>query len=333
MEPSCSVRGECPYVGRVRVLVTGATGYVGSRLIPELVLAGHDVVAAVRRPESAQEYPWAEDVEPRCFDVEDPELIASAVDGVDAVVYLIHSMGSDDFVTKDRRAAERMAQACETADVGRVVYLSGLIPDGELSDHLRSRREVEDVFLKGGVPAAVLRAGMVIGSGSTSFEILRRLTVRVPFAPIPSWMRSEVQPVSIEEVVLTISGALAADPVNRHYDIGGEEVCAYPVLLSKVAEAMELRRPQLVLPWAPKPLVGRVVAAITGMDRPTVVALVDSLSHDMVCRENDADRDFLPADYTSPPLAEVFRRSLHDGSQPSTSRQGDVQGGATTDPA
>lgn len=317
----------------MRVLVTGATGYVGSRLVPELVKDGHEVLAAVRRDGAADAFPWVDDVTLRRVDVEDDELVSAAVDGVDAVVYLIHSMDSDDFVAKDRRAAERVASACAAAGVGRLVYLSGLIPDGDLSDHLRSRLEVERIFLAGDVPAVVLRAGMVIGSGSTSFEILRRLTRRVPLAPIPRWMRSQVQPVSIEEVVRTVSGVLRAEPRNRHYDIGGAETCSYPELLAAVAQAMGLRRPQVVVPWAPKALVGRAVAAITGMDRPTVTALVDSLSHDMTCRENDADRDFLPADYRSPTLLEAFRRSLEDDPRPATTRSGDVQGSAATDPA
>ena len=221
--------------------------------------------AAVRREGSADEHAWRDEVTPRLFDIEDPELIRSAVVGMDAVIYLVHSMEDGDFVTKDREAAEHMAAACAEAGVERIVYLSGLVPDGELSDHLRSRLQVEQVFLESEVPATVLRAAMVMGSGSTSFEILSRLTRRVPFTPIPAWMHSRLQPVAIEDVAHLVCGALRGEPRNRHYDVGGDEVVAYPELLATMADVMHLRRRQFTLPWAPRRLVGPIVARLTGM--------------------------------------------------------------------
>lgn len=315
----------------MRVLVTGATGYIGSRLIPELVERGHDVHAAVRREGGADRFTWAGEVTERPFDIEKPDLIRSSVQGMDAVVYLVHSMESADFVRKDREAAQAMAAACEAAGVGRIAYLSGLIPDDELSDHLRSRLEVERVFLTSRVPAAVLRAAMVIGSGSTSFEILRRLTRRVPLAPIPEWMRSRLQPVAIEDVVTLLCGALEGEAHNRHYDVGGSSVVTYPELLRTIAGVMEVRRPQIVLPWAPKRLVGPIVAGLTGIDRPTVTALVDSLRHDMVCHEDDACRDLAPEGFDYLPLTEAFRRSLNDHGQDGTRLGDDPQAGSSTD--
>lgn len=317
----------------MKVLVTGATGYVGSRLVPELVEHGHEVFAAVRRDGAADTFPWAEDVTPRPFDITEPDLIRSALEGMDAVVYLIHSMDSQDFVAKDREAAEHVATACAEAGVGRIVYLSGLIPDAQLSDHLRSRLQVEEVFLDGAVPATVLRAAMVIGAGSTSFEILKRLTQRMPFAPIPTWMRSKLQPVTIEEVVVCIAGALEGEPRNRHFDIGGNDVVTYPELLRAMAEALGVRRPHVVVPGVPRVVAGRATSLITGIDSNTVTALVDSLSHDMVCGEDDADRDLMPADYRSVPLPEALRRSLDDRGDEGTTRAGDVQTPAGTDPS
>ena len=317
----------------MRVLVTGATGYVGSRLIPDLLQHGHEVYAAVRREGSADAHAWRDEVTPRLFDIEDPPLIRSAVVGMDAVIYLVHSMEDGDFVTKDREAAERVAIACAEAGVERIIYLSGLVPDGDLSDHLRSRLEVEDVFLASGVPATVLRAAMVIGSGSTSFEILSRLTRRVPFTPIPAWMGSTLQPVAIEDVAHLVCGALRGEPRNRHYDVGGDEVVAYPELLATMADVMHLRRRQLTLPWAPQRLVGRLVARITGMPRTTVTALVESLSHDMVCAEDDARRDLAAPEHRFVSLVEAFQRSLDDDGAEGTTRAGDVQAAASTDPA
>lgn len=317
----------------MRVLVTGATGYVGSRLIPELLEQGHEVFAAIRKEGSADDYPWAGDVTPRLFDIEDPGLIRSGVQGMEAVVYLVHSMESDDFVTKDREAAQRVAAACEETGVRRLVYLSGLVPDGELSDHLRSRLQVEEVFLGSSVPAVVLRAAMVIGAGSTSFEILRRLVQRVPLTPIPGWMRSRLQPVAIQDVVHLIGQALQGEPRNRHYDVGGDDDVTYPELLRVMADAVGVRRHQLILPWAPRLLVGWIVAWLTGMPRATVTSLVESLTHDMVCAEDDVRRELADPSYRFVPLREALERSLDDGGAEGTSIRGDVQSEAATDPA
>ncbi|WP_134766614.1 NAD(P)H-binding protein [Nocardioides sp. 1609] len=318
----------------LRVLVTGSTGYVGSRLVPELLDAGHTVLAATRDESSLDDYPWGDRVEPRIFDVEDDDVVRAAVRDVDAVVYLVHSMESDDFVAKDRAAAERMAAACDEAGVERIVYLSGLVPDGDLSDHLSSRLEVEQVFLDAPVPATVLRAAMVVGSGSTSYELLRRLSERVPLlTPVPSWMCRKIQPVAVEDVVHLVDRALLGEPRNRHYDIGGDEVVTYPELLERYAAVAGLRRARFSVPFVPRWVVGRACALISGMDRPTVTSLVESLSHDMVCGEDAVRRDLLEPGYAFTGLTEALERSRADRREPGTSQAGDVQAAAGTDPA
>jgi uncharacterized protein YbjT (DUF2867 family) len=314
----------------MRVLVTGSTGYVGSRLVPVLLDAGHEVCAATRGSD-LDAFGWGAQVTRTPLDIEDPDSVREATRGVDAVVYLVHSMDDGDFVRKDREAAERMAGAAAENGVGRMVYLSGLIPPGNLSDHLRSRLEVEEVFLGSSVPTVSLRAAMVIGSGSTSFELMRRMTERVPFTPIPTWMRSTVQPIAVEDVVTIIAAALEGEPRDRAYDVGAPERPTYPELLALFADVAGLWRLQVPVPFLPVALVGRAVAVISGLPRGTVTALVESLSHDMVCREDDVLGDLLGGQHGFVTLRAALERSLAPEDD-ATDPRGDLQSGDANDP-
>ncbi len=297
------------------VLVTGATGYVGGRLIPRLLRDGHRVRAAVTDPARARDRWWRNEVDLVTMDVLDPLTVESAAVGADAVYYLIHGLGGDDFAEVDRQSATTMAQAAAAARVERIVYLGGLVPDvpeDELSEHIASRLEVERTLTASGIRTLSLRAAIVTGSGSTSFEIIRQISERLPVQAIPRWMDSRVQPIAVTDVVEALAGALTADVASRPYDVGGPERMPYTTLLDAYAAVAGLTRPQLTIPGLPTDLVGTLAGALTDVPGDTVEALVESLQHDMVCREVDWAHDLLPADHVLVGVEESFRRALAD---------------------
>ncbi len=270
----------------MRVLVTGATGYVGSRLIPELLARGHDVAATFHR-EPRPAYPWDRDVTWRKVNLLDLRDVITAAAGMDAVVYLVHGLEEADFTATDREAAENTRDALDHAEVKRVVYLSGIIPDiprGDLSKHLESRLEVEEILAASQASALSLRAAIIIGSGSTSFEIVRQISENLPLVQtIPSWMqKTTVQPVAIADAVYYLAQAVEQPEVTGHLDIAGPDRLTYPELLSLYADVAGLRRLQVPIPGLPADLVGLVAGLLTDVDTGTVESLMSSLRDDMV---------------------------------------------------
>lgn len=274
-------------------LVTGATGYVGGRLVPGLLAAGYKVRCMARAPDRLSGFPWIGQVEVAEADALDAAAVSSALTSVDVAYYLIHSLGSGPaFEARDRAAAEIFAASARAAGVSRIIYLGGLRPPGELSPHLRSRAEVGDILLRSGVPAAVLRAGVIIGSGSASFEMLRYLTERLPVMITPRWVRSRCQPIAIGDVLRTLTGCAGLPPeVNRAFDIGGPDVLTYADMTRVYATIAGLA-PRLLLPvgvLSPS-LSSHWVGLITPVPARLARPLVESLRHDAVAAEHDIAR-------------------------------------------
>ena len=281
----------------MRCLVTGATGYIGGRLVPRLLAAGHEVRCLARDPARLRDAPWSGDVETVRGDVLDEASLVDAMRGVDVVHYLVHSLRDKDFVDTDRRAAGNVARAAEQAGVRRVVYLGGLHPAGtDLSPHLASRTEVGEIFLRGLVPAAVLQAAVIIGSGSASFEMLRHLTERLPVMVTPRWVHNRIQPIAVRDVLHYLVGCVdLPDDVNRTFDIGGPDVLTYLDMMQRYAQVAGLRR-RFVLPvplLTPR-LSSHWVNAVTPVPRSIASPLIESLVNEVVCGEHDIDR-YVPA--------------------------------------
>ncbi|WP_406829634.1 NAD(P)H-binding protein [Pedococcus sp. KACC 23699] len=299
----------------VRVVVTGAGGYIGSRLVPALLAAGHDVTATFTRAASAQRFWWADQVRVVEMDVLDRASARAAFADAQALYYLIHGLGGDDFATTDREGAYNAAHAAVRAGIERIVYLGGLVPDlpdGDLSPHLRSRLEVEGVLTDSGVPTVALRAAMVVGSGSTSFEVMRQISERLPVQVLPTWMRtSRVEPIAVTDVVAALVGALDAPASSRAYDVGSGEPLAYAALLRRYAKLAGLTRVQVSVPLLPTALVARLAPVLTAAPPSTVQTLVESLHHDMVCREDDFRRDLLPTGHRLISVGQALERALH----------------------
>ncbi|MFF1544907.1 SDR family oxidoreductase [Streptomyces sp. NPDC058291] len=282
---------------RALCLVTGATGYIGGRLVPELLAAGHRVRCLARDPDRLRDHPWAGDVETVRGDVTDAASIAAALDGVEVAYYLVHALATgDDFEETDRRAALIFGEQCRAAGVRRIVYLGGLtpadVPERELSPHLRSRAEVGRILLESGVPTAVLRAAVVIGSGSVSFEMLRYLTERLPVMVAPSWVRTRIQPVAVRDVLRALVGsARLPDDVSRTFDIGGPDVLTYREMMIRYAAIAELpRRLILSLPMLTPGLSSHWVGLVTPVPASIARPLTESLRHEVVCHEHDIAR-------------------------------------------
>jgi len=278
---------------RSHILLTGATGYVGGRLLKALEEAGHAVRCLARRPEFLQERvgPATEVVQGDCLQ---PESLSAALEGIDTAYYLVHSMGSGrNFESQDRQAAHNFGSAARQAGVRRIIYLGGLGLEGEgLSKHLRSRQETGESLRAGGVPVVELRASIILGSGSLSFEMIRCLVERLPVMICPRWVQVKAQPIHIQDVIAYLLGSLELACENRVYEIGGADQVSYRTIMQEYAHQRGLRRYMIAVPLLTPYLSSLWLGLTTPVYARVGRKLIESIKNPTVVRDPAALKAF-----------------------------------------
>ena len=266
-----------------QVLVTGASGFVGSSLTEALEAEGYSVLAMTRHPDT-----YAGAGKPIFGDVYEPDSLRSALADADAAYYLVHSLAREDFVESDAAAARSFGTVAADAGLERVIYLGGLgLDDANLSAHLKSRREVEQLLASGGVPTTVLRAAIVIGNGGISWEITRQLVAHLPVMIVPKWATTRTQPIALTDVVRYLVGVLEPEAAKgRVFEVGGPEVLTYAEMMRRVAQLRHHRQlHMLAVPLLTPRLSSYWLSLVTDVDTATARNLVDSMSNEVVVND------------------------------------------------
>ncbi len=297
-----------PEIGTV--LVTGAAGYIGGRLVPELLARGYRVRSMVRResPGELGRWPAAETV---VADALDPAALTRALRGVHTAYYLIHSLhlGRDEFESADIRAAVNFRQAAEAGGVDRIIYLGGLGDRStDLSAHLESRMQVAEELDRGKVSTTIVRAAMIIGSGSISFELVKHLVKRLPVFFIPPWARTECQPISIRDVIQYLVGVLETPATSgRTFDVGGGEILGYDEILRTLSRLMGKKRLFLPSPVSNVGVYAHVASLASPVPASMIRCLLGGCRNRVVC-DNDDIRRLIPLELI--PFEEALLRAL-----------------------
>ena len=278
----------------MKILLTGATGYVGRRLLPALLENGHEVICCVRagnRFLTDFTHPNLSTVEVDFLKPDDIRLLPA---DIDAAYFLMHSMNvsTKNFENLEKNIAVNFVDYLKGTKARQVIYLSGLVPPTDkMSMHLRSRWEVEKILTQSGTPATVLRAGIVVGSGSASFEIIRDLAEKLPLIIGPSWLNNRCQPIAIRNVIQYLIGILGNEAcLGRIFDIGGPEVLTYKEMLLGYASVRKLRRRILTVPFGATGLTSNWLFYITTTSHKIAVNLVESMKTDLICKDNELER-------------------------------------------
>jgi uncharacterized protein YbjT (DUF2867 family) len=277
------------------ILVSGATGYIASRLIPRLLERGYRIRALAREPRRLDGRAWSRQIEVVPGDVMDSSSLAPALAGVHSAYYLVHSMSSGrGYTERELDGARNFAAACEAADVRHIIYLGGLAdPEQRLAPHLRSRIETGATLRQGRVPVTEFRAGVIAGAGSISFEMIRFITELFPLVPGPLWLKNKSQPIATQNVVDYLLAALDNwDGHGQVFEIGGPEVATYGDLMLRYARLRGYKRRLLLLPWVPVWFMALGVSLVTPVPRPIAYALIGGLSSDSLVLHGEARRVF-----------------------------------------
>jgi uncharacterized protein YbjT (DUF2867 family) len=278
-------------MGKRLILVTGATGYIASRLVPRLLDAGHRVRALARNPRQLNGRAWSRLVDIVRGDVMDAASLAPALEGVHTAYYLIHNMSSGrGYTERELDGARNFVSACEAAGVKHIIYLGGLAdPEQHIAPHMRSRIETGRVLRQGRVPVTEFRAGVIAGEGSISFEMIRFTTELFPLIPGPTWLNNRSQPIALQNVIDYLLAAL--DNWNGHgqvFEIGGPEIFVYKELMLQYARVRGLKRTMILLPYIPLWFMAWGVGMMTPVPRRIAYALIGGLSADSVVQHPEA---------------------------------------------
>ena len=321
------------HVMATSVLVTGASGFVGSRLAPALLEQGHQVRAMTRHPDT-----YGGAGEATYGDVADPDSLRAALDGMHAAYYLVHSLDSADFEQRDAEAATEFGHVAADAGVRQIIYLGGLGDlDDSLSAHLRSRRDVEQLLGLGGVPITVLRAAVVVGHGGISWEITRQLVDHLPAMVTPKWVNTKTQPIALPDVVRYLVGVLDMPAaIGRIFDVGGPEVLRYVDMMRRAAQIQNGRVPPIVpVPLLTPRLSSMWLSLVTDVDQSTARNLVDSMNNEVVVTDDTITR-LLPGElmtYDDAVRLALTERAAEAAATSAIDQEGQAQPSPDQDPA